>query len=79
MMLEVSGLGTRDTFQYNVTSGRFSDFNQIIYRAPGLSLEVDLWPDSNPRWGRSYSATLNSTDLNNEALVLLECHFPNAN
>ena len=79
MMLAVSSNGTQQNFQYTVSSRRYNGFNTILYQGGALRLEVDLWPDTNPRWGRSYRAALNSSDLNNGAAAVLNCQFPNAN
>jgi hypothetical protein len=67
------------TFQYQVTFNNYRGFNQLNYQGSGLRLEVDLWPDSYPRWGSTYQATLNSPDLNHGPRLTLNCLFPNAN
>lgn len=79
MVLAVSGNGAQENFQYTVTSRRYNGFNNIVYQGSALRLEVDLWPDTNPRWGRSYRAALISSDLNNGASAVMNCQFPNAN
>lgn len=64
------------TFRYNVTYRRFSGgFNSITYTGAGLRLEVDLWPDSAPRWGRTYRGTISSSDLE-ERYIQAECRYP---
>ena len=79
MLLSVASNGAQENFQYTVTSRRYNGSNTILYQDGGLRLQVDLWPDINPRWGRSYRAALNSSDLNNGAAAVLNCQFPNAN
>lgn len=78
MILAIASNGGQENFQYTVTSRRYNGFNNIIYNDVGLRLEIDLWPDTNPRWGRYYRATLNSVVLGN-GMVRLDCQFPNAN
>jgi hypothetical protein len=68
-----------ETFQYQVTFKNHGGFNQLNYQGSGLRLEVDLWPDSHPRWGSIYQATLSSPDLNHGTRLTLNCQFPNAN
>jgi hypothetical protein len=78
MLLSLHSNGTQENFQYTVTSRRYNGFNNITYHDVGLRLEVDLWPDANPRWGRYYRAILQSSALGN-GIANLECQFPNAN
>jgi hypothetical protein len=41
----------------------------------GFSLEVDLWPDRAPAWGRTYRANLRTREFTS---ARLSCRFPNA-
>ena len=68
--------GAEQVFDYTV-SGRGS-FNRVQYSAPGVNLEVDFWPDQQPRWGRMYRGTLRSRDLAGSSFQTLSCFFPNA-
>jgi hypothetical protein len=68
-----------ETFQYQVTFNTLGGFRQFNYQGSGLRLEVDLWPDSLPRWGSTYQATLSSPDLNHGSKLTLNCQFPIAN
>ena len=68
-----------ETFQYQVTFNTYGGFRQFNYQGSGLRLEVDLWPDSQPRWGSTYQATLSSPDLNHGSKLTLNCQFPIAN
>lgn len=68
--------GAEQVFDYTV-SGR-GYFNRVQYSAPGVNLEVDFWPDQQPRWGRMYRGTLRSRDLAGSSFQTLTCRFPNA-
>lgn len=76
--LTISTESDQEDFKYTATTSRF-DLRNIIYQGSGLRLEVDLWPDNDPRWGRNYSAILNSPDLNQGSGAFINCQFPNAN
>lgn len=67
-----------NTFTYNVTVRRSGGFNQIQYWGGGIRLEVDLWPDTNPQWGRTYRGSMTSSDVRDGASIPLSCRFPNA-
>lgn len=56
-----------DTFNYYVTSRYNRGFNEIEYFGGGMRLEIDLWPDTAPRWGRSYRAEFSSMDLDSNS------------
>lgn len=77
-LLTVTEDGADKEFNYTVTSRRSMGFNSITYTGGGIHLDVDMWPDSTPRWGRNYRATLRSSDLQNANLSNVECNFPNA-
>ncbi len=79
MLFSVSTGTSQANFQYTVTSNRYNGFRTILYQGSGVRLEVDLWPDSDPQWGRTYQATLSSPDLNNGSPASLNCQYPNAN
>lgn len=76
--LSVSDDSGRENFHYTATTSRYG-LRTIIYQGADLRLEVDLWPDNEPRWGRSYRAILNSFEINAGSAVYLNCQFPNAN
>lgn len=65
------------TFNYIVTTRRYSNFNRINYYGGGFRLEVDFWPDRVPRWGRTYRGNLSSSALGNK-FIQMECRYPNA-
>lgn len=52
-------------------------FKEVNYTGSGLNMTVNLWPDSIPRWGRTYRATIySSTILGNLRLNNMECRYP---
>jgi hypothetical protein len=57
-------------------SSRGSFGNRIRYEGAGFQLEVDLWPDTKPVWGRTYRATFDSSDMN-IPFTQMWCRFPN--
>jgi hypothetical protein len=60
-----------------VTARMPRGFKEINYVGSGLNMTVDLWPDSIPRWGRTYRATVHSSAiLGNERIRDIECRFP---
>lgn len=73
--LTVAENGAEQVFDYTV-SGR-GYLNRVQYSAPGVTLEVDFWPDQQPRWGRMYRGTLRSRDLADSSFQSLNCRFPN--
>jgi hypothetical protein len=73
------GNGTYRQVRYTITSARFQDFNRLHYQGGRVRLVVDLWPDQIPRWGRIYQATFFNPDLTSQAILNLDCRFPNAN
>lgn len=48
--------------------------NRIIYSgSDGIRLDVELFPDRVPRWGRRYRATLS---VRSDRVGILSCRFP---
>jgi hypothetical protein len=76
--LSISDDNTQENFKYTATTSRFG-LRTILYQGADLRLEVDLWPDSEPRWGRNYQAILNSFEINEGSGLYINCQFPNAN
>ena len=60
----VTSDSTTDRYNY-FASARLSNMNRIEYFGGGMDLEIDLWPDSRPRFGRMYSSEFRSFDVNN--------------
>lgn len=73
---DVNGVDT--SFDYTVTTRGTRGFNTLTYSGAGLTLEVDLWPDQRPQWGRNYRSTLRSSDIGNSVIRNVNCTFPNA-
>lgn len=60
-----------------VTARMPRGFKEVNYIGSGLNMTVNLWPDSTPRWGRTYRATVySSTILGNQPIRDIECRFP---
>lgn len=79
VLLKVESENTADEFSYSVTARRNSGFSHIVYQGGSFFLDLDLWPDNQPRWGRSYRAQLRTQDLGNGSMTTLDCQFPFAN
>ena len=79
VLLTVESENTADEFAYTVTARRNRGFNHIVYQGGGFFLDLDLWPDNQPRWGRSYRAQLRTQAVENGSMVALDCQFPFAN
>ena len=77
-VMTVTEAGADKVYNYTVMARRSMGFNRIQYTGGGLRLEVDTWPDNQPRWGRYYRSTLVSSDLQNATISNVECFFPNA-
>lgn len=65
--IAVRNNGEVDYYNYYVNSRYNRAFNEIRYFGGGMDLEIDLWPDAQPRWGRSYRADLRTWDLGNNS------------
>ena len=70
--------GVETYFNYTLTTRGSRGFNRLTYSGAGLNLEVDLWPDQRPQWGRNYRSTLRATDIGNNEIQNVNCIFPNA-
>ncbi len=62
--------------KYEVRGGPFGLYS-YSYDNDGISLRVDLWPDSRPQWGSQYDGTLIVDVLDNARVRNLRCRFPN--
>lgn len=78
-VMTVSDNGVESEFNYTLTSRFSSGFNTVTYTGGSLRLEVNIWPDNRPQWGKRYRSTLNSSDVTNATISNLYCNFPNAN
>ncbi len=73
--LIVDGKGSVEEF--SVTARMPRGFKEVNYIGSGLNMTVNLWPDSIPRWGRTYRATIYSSNvLGNQRLNDIKCRFP---
>lgn len=77
-LLTVTENGADKESYYTVTSRYSRGFNSLSFSGAGLRLEIDTWPDSQPRWGRDYRATLNATETGAATISNVVCRFPNA-
>lgn len=79
VLVEVSTPQTRENYYHTVSLNRYGGFSIVNYQGAGFRMQLDLWPDNQPRWGRTYSATLVSSNINGGLSSSLFCRFPNAN
>jgi len=63
------------TSTHNVSLRPQVGFNRLRYWGGGMELEVDLWPDQRPTWGRSYRAEF-SSPVGNWRRIPVTCRFP---
>jgi len=77
--VDVSTNETRENYYHSVNLNRYGGFSIVNYQGAGFRMQLDLWPDNQPRWGRTYSATLISSNINGGLASSLYCRFPNAN
>lgn len=52
-------------------------FYKLTYSSSHLLLEIDIWPDRFPRWGRNYPARVHSSLLPSRNAEWVDCEFPN--
>lgn len=65
-------------FRYNAQTRTVRGFNTLEYWAGSTRLEIDLFPDRVPQWGRWYRSTFTSPDLNEgHRFRDIECQFIN--
>lgn len=69
--------GVDTSFNYTLTTRGARGFNTLTYSGAGLNLEVNLWPDQRPQWGRIYRSTLRATEVGNSEIRNVDCTFPN--
>ena len=79
VLVEVTTSEARQIFSYSATLNRRSGFSLVTYQGADFRMKLDLWPDNQPRWGRSYSATLISSKINGGIASSLYCRFSNIN
>lgn len=70
--------GNQTVEDYNGVIKRISrGMPRVTYQGSGLRLEVDLWPDNVPQWGRTYRASVRATALGRNEVRNLSCRFQN--
>lgn len=77
-IVNVTEDGNTTSTRTNVHLRRPTNFNTIRYWGGNLDLEVDIWPDRAPRWGRDYRGMARISSLSNQYIRGLNCRFPNA-
>ncbi len=50
-------------YNYYVSARFRRSFNRLKFSGANFDLEVNLWPDQRPRWGRTYRSEFRSWDL----------------
>jgi len=76
MNLRIDSNNNQEEYSYWVFSRYNRAFNEIEFLGSGNRLEIDLWPDQAPRWGRRYRANFSSMDLeNNRYFSNIYCTF----
>ena len=62
--LSVESENEEDIYDY-YTTAQIDNMNRIQYWGGGMELEIDLWPNRRPQYGRIYRSLFSSLDLNN--------------
>jgi hypothetical protein len=55
--------GTVEVRSFFVSARHNRGFNQIEFFGADFNLQIDLWPDQRPRWGRTYNSDFRSWSL----------------
>lgn len=48
---------------------------RLEYRGGGIDLEIDLWPDARPRYGRTYRSEFQSYEVDNGRFNNIYCRY----
>lgn len=76
MNLRIDSDNNQEEYSYLVFARFNRSFNEIEFLGSGNRLEIDLWPDQVPRWGRRYRARFSSMDLeNNRYFRNIDCTY----
>jgi len=78
-VVSVTEDGKTDYIRSTVQLRRPTSFTTVRYWSGSLDLEVDIWPDRAPRWGRDYRGMARISSLGNQYIRGLTCEFPYAN
>jgi hypothetical protein len=65
--------GSEQRYSHYFTVRQFGPSYQRVYTDARARLEVDLWPDNRPQWGRTYQSTLDARALGRSMKV--RCRF----
>lgn len=49
---------------------------RAFYQGAGLTVDVDLWPDLRPRWGKTYFGRVTAEAFGNRTVLGVPCRFP---
>jgi hypothetical protein len=76
MNVSVTHEGAVQEFRY-FTNARLDNMrNRIEFFGAGVDLDIDLWPDQRPRFGRVYRAQFRSFDVNAGAFFnFIQCQY----
>jgi hypothetical protein len=62
---------------FNLTFFNNQGFNNLRFWGQGVDLQIDLWPDRVPQFGRYYSARFSNVSiLSNKPFTSIDCRFP---
>lgn len=61
--MTVSSNDEFEVFNYYVNTRYTRSFNRLRFSGANFDLEVNLWPDQKPQWGRTYRSEFRSWDL----------------
>lgn len=70
--------GNTNYVRTTVSLRRPTNFTTVRYWGGNLDLEVDIWPDRSPRWGRDYKGNARIQLGSSQYIRGLNCRFPNA-
>jgi hypothetical protein len=67
------------TKTYNYTLNFFpvsTNAPRAFYQGAGLTVDVELWPDLRPQWGKTYYGRVTAEALGNRTVTGVPCRFP---
>jgi hypothetical protein len=74
--LTITEEGAMTTHRYWITNIRTWSMNRTRFSGAGLTLDFDHWPDSRPRWGRTYDrSSLRVRELGNQEVRNVSCQY----
>ena len=69
----------RETKTFNYTLNFYPvspNAPRAYYQGAGLTVDVELWPDLRPQWGKVYFGRVTSEALGNRTYTGVPCRFP---